>query len=199
MALSIDLKENDLSEFAIHAVMLETWSRKMNLTSIKDPVELAKRHFSEGIVAGNWLRRHSAGGPMLDLGSGNGFPAVPMAVIFRKARPIILIESSEKKSAFLRALIRELGWLDARVEQRRVKKSSDLEDLPCQIFSTRGVAIAPLLRDGLPCLQSGGFCILFGSRVSLGLDSAGLPKGFSFVDELSLPARETGIVILCKS
>jgi 16S rRNA (guanine527-N7)-methyltransferase len=197
--LSIALSEQQLSQFTIHVDLLKAWNRKMNLTAIENPVELARRHFCEGIIAGNWLSRNSAGGTLLDLGSGNGFPAVPMAIIAEGVRPIILVESSEKRSAFLRALIRELDWDDARVEQRRARKSSDLSDFPCQIFSTRGVAISNLLGDGLPFLQSGGCCVLFGSTASFGIGSPRFPKALTLREELCLPGRDSGVLLLSKS
>jgi 16S rRNA (guanine527-N7)-methyltransferase len=195
---SISLTDNELQQFELHANLLEAWSRTMNLTSIHSPDEMAKRHFLEGIVAGDWLRRNSSCGPLLDLGSGNGFPAIPMAVVCVDARPIILIESSEKKAAFLRALLRELGWEAARVEVRHVKKSGDLADLPCRIFTTRGVSVSKLLEEGLTFLEMGGHCVLFGSKSRLGIESSHLSNNFVLEDEIQLPGREAGIVILTR-
>ena len=170
----------------------------MNLTAIHDPAEIARRHFLEGIVAGERLGQISAEGPLLDLGSGNGFPAVPMAVVCRRARPIILVESSEKKAAFLRALIRELGWADARVEVRRVTSCSDLADLQCRVFTARGVSISHFLREGLTFLEPGGWCVLFGSRVELEKDFGSTPGQLVLEDEIKLPDRESTILFLRK-
>lgn len=170
----------------------------MNLTAIRTPAEMAKRHFLEGIVAGEWLRQRSSTGPLVDLGTGNGFPAVPMAVVCAKARPVVLIESSAKKAAFLRALIRELDWKSSRVEVRHVGKSSDLADLPCRIFTTRGVVISHLLGEGLPFLEAGGRCVLFGSRLRLGIESIGHFKDLALEEEIGLPGRESGVLILTK-
>jgi len=197
--LRIYLNNKQLSEFTTHEKLLEVWGRRMNLTAIHEPVEVAQRHFREGIIAGERLRQLLAEGTFLDLGSGNGFPAVPMAVVCRQARPLILVESSEKRAAFLRALIRELGWEDARVEVRRVTRSSDLADLQCRVFTSRGVAISQLLREGLPFLESGGWCVLFGSRKALEKDLEGDPRNLVLQEEVQLPLRDTAILLLQKS
>jgi 16S rRNA (guanine527-N7)-methyltransferase len=198
-SLHIYLTNKQLSEFIAHNNLLQAWGRKMNLTSIQDPKEIARRHFLEGIVAGEKLRELAAVGPLLDLGSGNGFPAVPMAVVCPDARPIILVESSEKKAAFLRALIRDLGWMDARVEIRRAERCSDLADLQCRVFTTRGVAISEFLREGRPFLESGGWCVLFGLRAELEKDYGYIPSLFVLEDEIELPDRDTKILCLRKS
>ena len=197
--LNIYLNNKQLSEFNLHGRLLETWGRKMNLTAINESTEVVQRHFREGIIAGERLRQCFAEGPFLDLGSGNGFPAVPMAVVCRQARPLILVESSQKRAAFLRALIRDLGWENARVESRRVTKSSDLADLRCRVFTSRGVAISQLLREGLPFLESGGWCVLFGSKEELRTSLEGSSSNLELQEEVRLPSRESAILLLRKS
>jgi|GEM_PF-2573489 Predicted S-adenosylmethionine-dependent methyltransferase involved in bacterial cell division len=195
----INLNNKQLDELRTHGRLLETWGRKMNLTGIENPLEIAQRHFLEGILAGEKLRECHAGGPLVDLGSGNGFPAVPMAVVCRQARPLVLVESLEKKAAFLRALIRELNWEEARVEVRHVTRGADLDDLPCRVFTSRGVAISHLLQEGLPFLDSGGWCVLFGARGDLQKDLGKNPGRLVLQDEVQLPSRESAILLLQKT
>jgi 16S rRNA (guanine(527)-N(7))-methyltransferase RsmG len=196
--LHIIMNNKQLYDLRLHAELLESWGRTMNLTAIKDPAELVQRHFVEGIVAGDMLSRVITDGPFLDLGSGNGFPAVSMAVVCSQARPLILVESSEKRAAFLRALIRDLGWRDTRVEVRRVKRASDLADLRCRVFTSRGVDVSKFLEEGLPFLESGGWCVLFGSRGELEKDLGKNPGGLVIEREVQLPDRETGILLVRK-
>lgn len=195
----ITLNNKQLHEFNTHGNLLETWGQRMNLTAIQNPAEIVRRHFLEGIIAGEMLRQSLAEGPFLDLGSGNGFPAVPMAVVCRQARPLILVESSEKRAAFLRALLRDLEWKGARVEVRRVKRSSDLADLRCRIFTSRGVAISQLLQEGLSFLESGGRCVLFGLREELEKDFGNVPGLLVLEEVIQLPERQTAIIHLRKS
>jgi 16S rRNA (guanine527-N7)-methyltransferase len=194
----INLDNKQLHSFRTHAEMLKVWGRRMNLTAIRQPSEIARRHFLEGIIAGDCLNRRGAVGPFVDIGSGNGFPAVPMAVVCLQAKPLILVESSEKKAAFLRALIRDLGWNDARIEVRRVMRGSDLADQRCRIFTSRGVAISRLLTEGLPFLESGGWCVLFGLRSDFEKDFGDDSGQLVLDEEVRLPDRETGVLLLKK-
>ena len=191
----ISLNINQLDKLKLHARLLLTWNRKMNLTRIRDPKEIASRHFLEGLCAGELLKQKSLGGPLLDLGSGNGFPGVPMAVACPGALPLTLVESSEKKGSFLRVLLRELGWDSSRVVVRRIDEAGDLAGLPCRIFTSRGVALTPLLEDGLSFLDPGSHAVLFAAMP---------PKSASFhgfmVEEFRpIRGRETGILLIRKS
>jgi 16S rRNA (guanine527-N7)-methyltransferase len=194
----ISLSESQLRMLEIHRELLETWGRKMNLTSIRDAEEIARRHFLEGLMAGRLLERHGAGGVLLDLGSGNGFPAIPIRISLPDAFPLILVESSSKRAAFLRAVLREVGWSDSRVEVRRAERGADLLDIGCDIFTTRGVAPFRFLREGLPFLHSGGSALLFIRRDTLLQAIPQLPASLRLVAEEPLPGREAGMILLKK-
>src|SRR2546422_8643747 len=97
----------------------------MNLTGLKDEETIIRRHFLEPIAVAHLLHDE---GTLVDLGSGNGFPAVPLKVL-RPGLDLVLVEASEKKSAFLWAVLRELGLKGARVETRSVRSLEDLADL----------------------------------------------------------------------
>src|SRR5262245_52992271 len=99
---SIKLNTKQLSEISTHGKLLEKWGHRMNLTAIRGPIEIARRHFLESLIAGTLVMKYGATGALVDLGSGNGFPGVPMGVVCREARPLILIDSSQKRAAFLR-------------------------------------------------------------------------------------------------
>jgi 16S rRNA (guanine527-N7)-methyltransferase len=197
-AHDISLNTNQLYELDRHRELLETWSRRMNLTAIRGMAEVARRHFLEGLLAGKLILKHGASGPMVDLGSGNGFPGVPMGVVCRDARPLVLVDSSQKKAAFLRALGRGLGWENVRVEVRRVDSHEQLMDLPCRVFTSRGVVITELIRAGLPFLEAGGFGLFFRASRSFQEEVGHLPKGLILEEELQLPERREGIIILRK-
>ncbi len=184
---------NELELVKIHATLLLTWNRKMNLTRIRDPREIASRHFVEGLCAGDLLRSEGLDGPLLDLGSGNGFPGVPMAIACPRALPITLVESSERKGAFLRVLLRELGWGSSQVIVRRIDKGSDLAGLPCHIFTSRGVALSHLMEEGPTFLKSGSFAVLFAAKPPEG----GSPfPCFAVQGFRTIQGRETGILLL---
>jgi 16S rRNA (guanine527-N7)-methyltransferase len=197
-AQGISLSDDQVRSMEIHRDLLMAWGGRMNLTAIRDPGEMVRRHFLEGLLAGKFLGRCRASGTVLDLGSGNGFPAVPIRVARPEAAPLILVESSRKRAAFLRALLRELGWVDSRVEVRRVEGSGNLRDLPCDIFTTRGVTPFGLLEEGLPFLKRGGFALLFMRRSALDAEIPRLPPGLRVEAESPLEGRETGMILLAK-
>ncbi len=77
----------------------------MNLTSIRDQREIVRRHFGESF----FLARHVDGeGTVLDLGSGAGFPGIPLQLWHPELR-VTLAESQGKKAAFLREVVRRLS------------------------------------------------------------------------------------------
>jgi 16S rRNA (guanine527-N7)-methyltransferase len=195
----IVLSEDQVRRMEIHWNLLLAWGRRMNLTAIREPGEAVRRHFLEGLLAGEFLRSHGASGTLLDLGSGNGFPVIPIRVARPEAAPLILVESSRKRAAFLRALLRGLGWSDSRVEVRRVERGGDLLDLPCDIFTTRGVAPFDLLEEGLPFLKRGGFALLFIRRGDLEKKVTRLPIALRVAAEGHLEGREAGMILLEKS
>lgn len=130
-----------------HYTLLRKWGRRMNLTGLKDDEAILRRHFLEPIATADLI---GEAGTLMDLGSGNGFPAVPLAVLHPGVQ-LILVESSEKKSAFLWAVLRELGLKGARVETRRVCRRADLADiLPVRWLTFRGVRVQDLLAEDQP-------------------------------------------------
>jgi hypothetical protein len=79
-----------------------------------------------------------------------------------------------------------------------VQKGSDLRDLPCDIFTTRGVTPFDLLKEGLPFLNPGGIALLFIRRSLLEREVPLLPASLSIEAEGSLPGREAGMILLRK-
>ncbi len=71
------LSDQELGQFETHYRLLQKWSRRMNLTGLKDESMIARRHFLEPIAIADLLDDR---GRLVDLGSGNGFPAVPLKV-----------------------------------------------------------------------------------------------------------------------
>ena len=157
--LGRSLSDVELDRFERHYRLLLKWGRRMNLTSLKNEEEIARRHFLEPLAVADLVEEE---GRMIDLGSGNGVPAIPLKVL-RPHLDLILVESSEKRSAFLQAVIRELRLTRARVETRRVQRLSDLSDLlPCRYLTLRAVRTDDMLKGrGGPILAPGGKGLFF--------------------------------------
>ena len=113
----IELSPVYVHQLEKHFDLLNRWNRVLNLTSLKEPEAIVERHYCESL----FLASHLPHGVLRigDIGSGAGFPGIPLAI----ARPdcsVILIESNQRKSVFLREATRELANVNvipARAEE----------------------------------------------------------------------------------
>jgi 16S rRNA (guanine527-N7)-methyltransferase len=111
---------NLLQQLSLYLDLLLRWNARTNLTAIREPEEIVRRHFGESLFAGRHLAPLlSAEATLLDFGSGAGFPGLPTQLLLPELR-VTLAESQGKKASFLREAVRTLGlttevWTD-RVE-----------------------------------------------------------------------------------
>jgi 16S rRNA (guanine527-N7)-methyltransferase len=103
-ALDIKLNPSQIRQFAVHAVELVRWNQKINITAITDPFEVAVKHFLDSLPAVRFLPPNAN---LLDIGSGGGFPGLPLKVIL-PSLSVTLIDGSRKKVNFLKHVIRTL-------------------------------------------------------------------------------------------
>ena len=114
--LAIKLSAQQVNQLSFHYRMLMQWNRKMNLSAIREPEEVVRRHFGESLFLAKSLT--DALGTLADVGSGAGFPGVPVAV-YHPNFEVTLVESIAKKATFLREATRDLRnvrVLNARAE-----------------------------------------------------------------------------------
>jgi 16S rRNA (guanine527-N7)-methyltransferase len=104
----IELGDYHIRQFAIHAEELLKWTGKTNLTRITEPSEVAVKHFLDSLVPAAIIPPEAS---LLDIGSGGGFPGIPLKV-FLPSLSVTLIDASRKKISFLKHVIRRLN-LDA--------------------------------------------------------------------------------------
>ena len=117
-AFGLTVSDPQAIQFSRHARLLADWNRKINLTAITDPVQVAIKHFLDAIAPLNHI---PCNGRLLDIGTGGGFPGIPLKIM-RPDQPMTLIDSVRKKITFVKSVIRELGLeeieaLHARAEQ----------------------------------------------------------------------------------
>lgn len=144
-----------------------TWSRRMNLSTVTDPVQVVQRHFGESLVLAGSLPPCTT---LLDLGSGAGFPGLPIAMS-RQAVRVTLAESQKKKAAFLREAASQMGlsveiWAD-RAENLGPARKFD-------VVTLRAVdGMTSALEAGRDLLGPGGTLAYFaGMREQIGLPAA---------------------------
>ena len=118
------LSGEQLSQISIYIDLLLRWNARMNLTAVRDEENIVTRHFGESLFAARITGRDfPAGSRLLDIGSGAGFPGLPIK-IFAPHLHVTLIESNHKKATFLREVVRALRLDNVIVVAQRA------EDLP---------------------------------------------------------------------
>lgn len=115
--------------------LLLRWNDKINLTAIRDPLEILYRHFCESMFGAVVIPLE--GCRLADVGTGAGFPGLAMKII-RPELDLVLIESNIKKATFLTEVVRELGLSGVRVLVRRFEELSE-EVAPLDIVCSRAV------------------------------------------------------------
>jgi len=151
-----------MEQFALYADLLQRWGRKINLSSRLKTEEIITYHFLDSLTAFSTI----AGGPgrkLVDIGSGAGFPALPLKVCMSDLR-VHLVEGSRKKVSFCREVVRRLKLQGVEVLQERGERVSDLPAYENSFdwSVVRAVGRAhEVLRICLPLLRPGGSAILF--------------------------------------
>src|SRR5271155_1353796 len=92
--------------------LLLAWNEKINLTAIRDPLEILYRHFCESMFAAVAVPVEN--GRLADVGSGAGFPGIPLKIM-RPGLETMLVESNMKKATFLAEVLRNIELPDTRV------------------------------------------------------------------------------------
>lgn len=105
-----------------YMAMLLAWNAKINLTAIRDPIEILYRHFCESMFAASVVSLESC--RLADVGSGGGFPGLPLKIACPSLQ-LFLVESNVKKATFLAEAVRELELNDARVLVSRYEELSE--------------------------------------------------------------------------
>ncbi len=103
--LGVTLTSAELGKFYLLATELGKWSRKINLTAIRGDEDIAVKHFIDSLTV---LRAIGTKGTLLDIGSGGGFPALPVKIA-RRDLQIVSVDAVEKKIIFQRHASRLLG------------------------------------------------------------------------------------------
>jgi len=131
--ISADSKQVVLIQQYIRTLL--RWNEKLNLTAIRDPLEILYRHFCESMFAAGAIPVDK--GRLADIGSGPGFPGIPLKII-RPELELCLVESNIKKGTFLAEVVRELHLTNTRVLISRYEELGE-EIAPLDYVCSRAV------------------------------------------------------------
>src|SRR5262249_27819029 len=131
----LSVSEAQVTQIQQYIEILLRWNEKMNLTAIRDPLEILYRHFCESMYGAVTIPVEKC--RLADVGSGGGFPGLPLKII-RPDIEAFLIESNVKKATFLAEVVRELGLTGVRVLVSRYEELSE-EVAPLDVVCSRAV------------------------------------------------------------
>ena len=127
-------------ELEAFAALLLKWNAVQNLVSRETEKSVWERHILDSLQVLPLIGRREATLNVLDVGSGGGLPAIPLAIALKGASAhFTLVEPIQKKVSFLRTAIRELR-LPARVHAGRVEEIDSRETLPVDLITSRALA-----------------------------------------------------------
>ena len=159
---ALGLGERKDALFSRYYRELVEWNRAVNLTAITEPDEAAARHFLDSLSVARVISAETlAGGSLLDVGSGAGFPGLPLKLAW-PGLSVTLVESVGKKAAFLRHVVDVLGLGGVQVEAGRAETLAHDTRLreSFDVVTARAVAhMAALAELTLPFCKTGGVVV----------------------------------------
>lgn len=113
--LGCPLRRRQAEAYLRYTRLLLHWNQKINLTRITAPKELLAKHLLDSILPARWLPSQ---GPALDIGSGAGFPGIPLQIFLPELK-FVLLEGLRKKASFLKVSLAELKLSNAQAAEAR--------------------------------------------------------------------------------
>ena len=180
---------------ARHALRVLEGAEDLHLTSIRDPDAFLERHIGESLEGAALIPRGTSGAA-IDLGSGNGYPGIPVAAMHPGLR-MHLAESSAKKATFLESVVRDEAT-PIVVVSRAIQRASDVADLPVLgVITTRAMGgwerIVPRL---LPRLAAGGRVVLWAGDAATDVARRVAWRKLELIERRVLPGRDRSWILM---
>lgn len=202
--LGFTLSERQLEQFQLYYEMLADWNKRINLTSLTGYEDVQVRHFLDSLTVGAALLDELAKGgsrsqqppdgfSLLDVGTGGGFPGLPLKIIWPGVR-VVLADSIAKKGTFLKAVAEALDLQQVEVVTARAEElgADKAHRERYNAVTARAVAAMPVLCEYcLPLVKVGGHMLapkkgdisleLEGARKAAKVLGGGEPRRHPFV------------------
>ena len=197
--IGVALTDQNVESFLYYIDQLKQWNKKVNLTALKEDLEIVAKHFVDSLTAAPYAQGAQR---VLDIGAGAGFPGLPLKIIY-PALELVVLEAAQKKCFFLRHIVRGLKLEGVEIVHGRAEddaiqgRYADCFDL----VLSRAVADLPTsLQLALPYPKKRGFIV--GMRGRKGEEEQGEKDwgalGLQLIEQrkLTLPFVEEARVLL---
>lgn len=183
--LGIELSAHDQDRLLKLVALLAKWSRAYNLTAIREPADMMRKHILDSLSVSKAVR----GDRVLDVGTGAGFPGLPLAIISPQ-QSFVLLDGHAKKLRFVDHAAATFGLINVKSVHARVESYSDaagFDSVVCRAFSSLAdfVAMAGhlLAADGRLIAMKGRLDPDEIAAISDGWEVQSSPLKVPFVDE----------------
>lgn len=167
-AMGIDVSDAQMEKLVLFAQLLYEWNRRINLTAITEPLDVAVKHFLDSMAA---LPHIPETGRLLDIGSGGGFPGLVLT-IFRPLLSTTSIDSVRKKISFQQHVIRTVGLKSAKAVHARAESLQDEKQRYDIIVSRALGSLDMFVTLALPILAEKGVIIAYKGIMDEGAEEA---------------------------
>lgn len=156
--LKIELSDLQLEQFYKYMKLLLEWNEIMNLTGITDPEEIITKHFIDSLTVANKIEKNNT---IIDVGSGAGFPGIPIKIAFPETN-ILLLDSLNKRISFLSEVIEKLDLKNIKTIHGRAEDFGRDKNYREKFDIATARAVAPLnvlIEYLMPFVKIGGKCL----------------------------------------
>ncbi len=175
--LDIDYSESQINSFMIYLSELKKWNSTYNITALKTDKDIVIKHFLDSLLYLKAMPNRNI--KLADIGSGGGFPGIPIKIMLPHIE-LTLIEPSRKKVSFLRNIVRKTGLSEITVLQKRMEQLDDTFNKHFDLIVSRATfSIREFLDLACPFVNDSGRLVI--------------SKGPKAEDELKQISRTAGI------
>ena len=165
----INVSDNQLALFQQYSSLLISWNEKFNLTAITDEKQIIEKHFLDSLFLAKYINLNNK--KVLDIGTGAGFPGIPLAIIFPNAS-FYLSDSNGKKITFLKEVVKELNLNNVTIIQSRIEEMNKYRDQFDYVSARALKQLNILIELAIPLCKINGSLIAY--------------KGPNYLDEINL-------------